>query len=79
MYFFYALLLPMTRCFLEGSIPISVKTEFVRATITLEDHSKLMVGSFYRPLNKRSSSVAMNKTSLDLLTYLIYLILFGCI
>ena len=33
------------------------ETELVWATITLKDHSKLVVGSFYRPPNKRVSPI----------------------
>ena len=37
---------------LQTAPPPPNETELVWATITLKDHSKLVVGSFYRPPNK---------------------------
>ena len=41
------------------------KTELVWATITLKDHSKLVVGSFYRPPNKGVSPILEQESHLS--------------
>ena len=44
------------------------ETELVWATITLKDQSKLMVGSFYRPLNKGASPILELESQLSVIT-----------
>ena len=44
------------------------ETELVWATITLKDHSKLVVGSFYRPPNKGVSPILELESQLSEIT-----------
>ena len=44
------------------------ETELVWATITLKDHSKLVVGSFYRPPNKGVSPILKLESQLSEIT-----------
>ena len=44
------------------------ETELVWATITLKDHSKLVVGSFYRPPNKGVSPILELESQLSKIT-----------
>ena len=44
------------------------ETELVWATITLKDHSKLVVGSFYRPPNQGVSTILELESQLSEIT-----------